>query len=346
MNGLCVHTHFLKTAHNFTRHQQPRPVDHLDHPRRQQLHQAARRPPRPPTLAPMPGPVELDEPAAETLRVGKPGRAVRLLVTAAVVGMLLIGSFWGDDWMFPFGPLRMYSTASPPSGSVSYDRLEAQLPDGRWVHTGLNPKNIGMNRAEVEGRSPSIVADPSLLRHLAEAHHRLHPHITLDRSTPLQGARAPAERSTAELHAGAAGADLDRVVTTANATRWSGGSSSRCRSRGSPGSASSSMRSSRIDVLHLHTSGTYHAYADGVFYRKLLAARVLPYPTPSWVLVYGALWLTVAAALVLLVLAASGRTWRWLGYCDRGALPVRPGRGVLVRQGRPRPNGIHPRAAS
>ena len=69
-----------------------------------------------------------------------------------------------------------------------------------------------------------------------------------------------------------------------------------------------------IDVLRLHTSGTYHAYADGVFYRKLLAARVLPYPTPSWVLVYGALWLTVAAALVLLVLSVSGRTWRWLGY--------------------------------
>ena len=124
----------------------------------------------------MPGHGELDEPPTGPVRVGKPGRAIRILVAAAVVGVLLIGSFWGDDWMFPFGPLRMYSTASPPSGSVSYDRLEAQLPDGRWVHTGLNPKNIGMNRAEVEGRSPAIVADPSLLRHLAEAHHRLHPH--------------------------------------------------------------------------------------------------------------------------------------------------------------------------
>src|SRR4051794_18525922 len=124
----------------------------------------------------MPGKVELDGATAERLQVGGRGRAVRLLVTATVTAMLVIGSFWGDDWMFPFGPLRMYSTASPPSGSVSYDRLEAQLPDGRWVHTGLNPKNIGMNRAEVEGRSPAIVADPSLLRHLAEGHLRLHPH--------------------------------------------------------------------------------------------------------------------------------------------------------------------------
>ena len=69
-----------------------------------------------------------------------------------------------------------------------------------------------------------------------------------------------------------------------------------------------------IDVLHLHTSGTYHAYADSVFYRKLLAARVLPYPTPTWALVYGALWVTVAISLVLLVLAIRGRTSRVLGY--------------------------------
>ena len=69
-----------------------------------------------------------------------------------------------------------------------------------------------------------------------------------------------------------------------------------------------------IDVLHLHTSGTYHGYADSVFYRKLLAARVLPYPTPTWALVYGALWVTVAISLVLLVLAIRGRTSRVLGY--------------------------------
>jgi predicted DCC family thiol-disulfide oxidoreductase YuxK len=69
-----------------------------------------------------------------------------------------------------------------------------------------------------------------------------------------------------------------------------------------------------IDVLYLHTSGTFHAYADPVFYRKLLAARVLPYPTPTWALVYGSLWLTVAGALVLLVLAIRGRTSRVLGF--------------------------------
>jgi predicted DCC family thiol-disulfide oxidoreductase YuxK len=41
---------------------------------------------------------------------------------------------------------------------------------------------------------------------------------------------------------------------------------------------------------------------------------VLPYPTPTWALVYGALWLTVAISLVLLVLAIRGRTSRVLGY--------------------------------
>ena len=108
-------------------------------------------------------------------RVGLTGRGVRLAVSAAVLVMLAVGSFWGDDWMFPFGPLRMYSTASPPSGTVSYERLEALTSDGLWHRTALSPTNIGMNRAEVEGRTPSIAADPSLLRHLSIAHRRLHP---------------------------------------------------------------------------------------------------------------------------------------------------------------------------
>jgi hypothetical protein len=111
----------------------------------------------------------------EVGRVGVAGRGVRLAITAAVLVMLALGSFWGDDWMFPFGPLRMYSTSSPPSGSVSYERLEALTADGAWHRTALSPTNIGMNRAEVEGRTPSIAADPSLLRHLALAHKRLHP---------------------------------------------------------------------------------------------------------------------------------------------------------------------------
>ena len=45
-------------------------------------------------------------PGTDTAAAGRTGRTVRLAVSAAVVAMLLVGSFWGDDWMFPFGPLR------------------------------------------------------------------------------------------------------------------------------------------------------------------------------------------------------------------------------------------------
>jgi predicted DCC family thiol-disulfide oxidoreductase YuxK len=69
-----------------------------------------------------------------------------------------------------------------------------------------------------------------------------------------------------------------------------------------------------LDVLHLHYTGVYHAYADKAFYRPLLASRILHYPTPTWGLVWGTLWFTVAAALVLLVLALMGRTSRVLGW--------------------------------
>ena len=45
MNGMCKHTHFLKTADNFTITNNPDQSTDLDHPSRQLLHQATRRPP-------------------------------------------------------------------------------------------------------------------------------------------------------------------------------------------------------------------------------------------------------------------------------------------------------------
>jgi hypothetical protein len=107
--------------------------------------------------------------------VGTVGRGVRLVLGVALVVGLLLGSLWGDDWAFPFGPLRMYSTSSPPSGNVTYERFEARTADGRWVRTAMSLQNVGLNRAEVEGRTPLIVADPALLGSIATAHGRLKP---------------------------------------------------------------------------------------------------------------------------------------------------------------------------
>ena len=84
--------------------------------------------------------------------------------------------------------------------------------------------------------------------------------------------------------------------------------------------------------------------ADSELYRKLLAARVLPYPTPTWAVVYGALWVTVAISRRAAVLAIRGRTSRVLGYVIAVIYLCRPGHRLLLRQGRPRPDRLHRRA--
>ena len=100
------------------------------------------------------------------------------------------GIVLGDDWTFPFGPLRMYSTGFPAERSVSYERLEALTSDGLWHRTALSPTNIGMNRAEVEGRTPRSPLIPSLLGTSPSRTSRLHPELRLDRRPALEGAGA------------------------------------------------------------------------------------------------------------------------------------------------------------
>jgi hypothetical protein len=89
---------------------------------------------------------------------------------------LTVGTVWGDDDDFPFGPLRMYSTSSPPNGGVTELAIEARVGNAPYDRAALSPANVGMNRAEVEGQVPKIVADPAILGTLAAAHARLKPH--------------------------------------------------------------------------------------------------------------------------------------------------------------------------
>ena len=106
-----------------------------------------------------------------------PATAVAWRTGATLVGALLLtaGTLWGQDDAWPFGPFRMYATSTDPSGVVTVLTLEWRAGDGPWTETGLTPQNVGMNRAEAEGQQPRLVADPSLLARLAEAHARLHP---------------------------------------------------------------------------------------------------------------------------------------------------------------------------
>ena len=101
------------------------------------------------------------------------GRRVRVAVTVAVALLTLAGTLVGQDDDFPFGPFRMYSTRDDPDGTVVSTRVEAVSADGR-VQV-VDERSTGLRRAEVEGQVGRFRADPTLLRHLADAHQRLQP---------------------------------------------------------------------------------------------------------------------------------------------------------------------------
>ena len=105
------------------------------------------------------------------------GRRWRVAVLLGLATLFVLGSVVGQDDWWPFSPWRMFSTSTPPSGAVVAMALEVRTAeDTTWRPTGLTPENVGLNRAEVEGRIPQITGDPSLLGTLARSHARLHPH--------------------------------------------------------------------------------------------------------------------------------------------------------------------------
>jgi hypothetical protein len=96
-------------------------------------------------------------------------------VTLVASALLTAGTVWGQDDAFPFGPFRMYATSTGTTGTISVPVIAVRTAGGPWEPAPLTPRAVGMNRAEVEGQLPRIVADPSLLGRLAAAHARLHP---------------------------------------------------------------------------------------------------------------------------------------------------------------------------
>ncbi|WP_285708305.1 hypothetical protein [Microtetraspora sp. NBRC 16547] len=102
-------------------------------------------------------------------------RAVRLAAAGLCMALLVVGTFWGDDDAFPFGPFRMYSTSTPPNGNIHVMVLKARMPDGSWREVPLDSVVVGVNRAEVEGQVPRFQAEPALVGRLVEAHDRLRP---------------------------------------------------------------------------------------------------------------------------------------------------------------------------
>ncbi|GAA4467758.1 hypothetical protein [Phytohabitans houttuyneae] len=102
----------------------------------------------------------------DTLTTG--GRAARLLATVAAGALLLLGTFWGVDDDFPFGPFRMYSTAPGSDEPAPDTRVEGVDTTGAVV--SLTERSTGIRRAEIEGQMAAYEADPSRLRQVAEAY--------------------------------------------------------------------------------------------------------------------------------------------------------------------------------
>jgi hypothetical protein len=108
------------------------------------------------------------------LMLSRAQRMRRALATIVASAGLLAGTFWGNDYHFPFGPFRMYSVANRLDGRIRSAVVEVRTDESGWLRA-RTPADIGMKRAEIEGQVDRFVADPDLLKHLATAYERLNP---------------------------------------------------------------------------------------------------------------------------------------------------------------------------
>jgi hypothetical protein len=132
-------------------------------------------------------------------------RSRRMLVTAAVISLVVAGTFFGQDDHFPFGPHRMFSTRNELNGKVTSAQLSFTFADGAVRPVVIDSHTVGLRRAEVEGLEDRFVANPHLLSHLADAYEKFHPAEPevvaaqlMERTTDLEQGR-PVGRPTSRV---------------------------------------------------------------------------------------------------------------------------------------------------
>lgn len=99
----------------------------------------------------------------------------RAAATLVVAGLLVFGTFWGSDDMFPFGPMKQFAFRIDPDGCIHSNYLRADTTDGRNVRVPWGQAGVGLKRAELEGKLSQIFADPSVLQEFIDAQRQLHP---------------------------------------------------------------------------------------------------------------------------------------------------------------------------
>jgi hypothetical protein len=100
-------------------------------------------------------------------------RAARLAATLIAGVLLLVGTLWGADDHFPFGPFLMYAGVNPPNEPAPDPRIEGTTAEGVVIQLG--EKQTGLRRAEVEGQQQSFIDDHSRLREVVDAYDRRNP---------------------------------------------------------------------------------------------------------------------------------------------------------------------------
>lgn len=118
---------------------------------------------------------DLEDDAAAVIRAPRSTRVLRLAIVTIVFVLLGWGSWKADDDAFPVGPFVMFAFTTPPNGEVRSAAVEAVDTTGRRLPVVLEPEDVGLRRAEMEGQIPRVVAHPELLGALAAAHLRLRP---------------------------------------------------------------------------------------------------------------------------------------------------------------------------
>lgn len=113
---------------------------------------------------------------ASPVPLSRCGMAWRLGI--ATLGLLILAAGQvvnTNDW-FPLGSLSQYSYGRPLDTPTKAIRITATTTEGKEVRVPLNPRGVGVGRAEVEGQLDRILADPAMLEGIARAWHGLHPH--------------------------------------------------------------------------------------------------------------------------------------------------------------------------
>jgi hypothetical protein len=108
-------------------------------------------------------------------RLGRGGRAVRVLAAVVGIGLLINGSVRASDDAWPFGPMSQYAMSVPDDAKIDYTRISAVTDAGTTVDVPLNIEGAGVARAEIEARTGEIVKNPSLLQQVADGWARKHP---------------------------------------------------------------------------------------------------------------------------------------------------------------------------